>query len=114
MKNPEVLHLFNSYEWYDMIERGEKLEEYRSISVWQKQICRYGGGYTVCGAICPFQSPTCNIRVHTHISFVCFHRGYTSHTMMWTVKRIYIGKGNPKWGAPKEKVFIIELKERVK
>ena len=33
MKKEDVLHLVNSYEWYDMIERGEKPEEYRSISV---------------------------------------------------------------------------------
>lgn len=119
MKNPEVLHLVNSYEWYDMIERGEKPEEYRSISVWRKRICRYGNPNhvnaekIVCMKECPYKMPACSIQVPTNIKFVYFHRGYTNHTMMWSVKRIYIGKGNPQWGAPKEKVFIIELDKKL-
>ena len=35
-----ILHLFNTYKWYDMIERGEKPEEYRDIEVWKGRICR--------------------------------------------------------------------------
>lgn len=113
-----VLHLVNSYTWYDMIECGEKPEEYRDISVWKTQICRYGisnhnATHKDCMDGCPFKLPSCSAQVPTDVKVVCFHRGYTNHTMRWTVEGISIGVGNPKWGAPKEEVFIIKLGKRI-
>lgn len=115
----KILHLFNTYKTYDMIERGEKPEEYRNIAYWKKRICKYGNpnhvdkGRTVCNAQCPFFMPKCRISVPTDYTHVCFHRAYTSTTMTWKIDRVCVGKGNPKWGAPKEYVYIIKLKERV-
>lgn len=99
----EVLHLVLSYKWYDMIESGEKPEEYRSISVWKNRICRDKR----------VDIPTASIQVPTDIKLLCLHRGYTNHTMMWSVKGIRVGKGNPKWGAPEENVFIIKLNQKL-
>lgn len=47
---------------------------------------------------------------YTHVRF---RRGYTNTTMTFKCESITIGKGNPDWGAPEEKVFIIKLGERV-
>lgn len=109
----KVLHLFNEYVWYDMIEQGEKPEEYRDIETWSKRICRYGKKQT-CGIRCAFGNHTFCKKVATDYTHVCIHRAYTKTTMLWSIDQITIGKGNPKWGAPKCKVFIIKLKERVK
>ena len=116
----KVLHLFNKYEYYDMIEQGKKPEEYRSIKVWRKRICKYGNpnhiekDKTVCLSRCPFQMPMCRVSIPTEYTHVCFHRGYSSTTMTWKIASIAVGKGRTEWGAPKgEYVFIIRLKERI-
>ena len=114
-----ILHLFNTYKWYDMIERGEKPEEYRDIEVWKGRICRYGnakhvGQNKVCTAQCPFFMPMCRVAVPTDITHICFHRGYSSTTMLWKVASIAVGHGDRKLGAPEGYVFIIRLKERIK
>lgn len=45
---------------------------------------------------------------------VCFSYGYTKRRMTFEIERIYRGKGNPEWGAPKdEEVFIIKLGRRI-
>lgn len=114
-----ILHLFNTYRWYDMIERGEKPEEYRSSDTWKKQICSYTKSNhsdvktARCLVDCPFMTKQCHVSIKTDITHVCFHRGYSNTTMTWSVRKIRIGKGNPQWGAPKENVFIIELNERI-
>lgn len=71
-------------EWYNMIESGEKKEEYREIKpYWAKRI--YGKEYT----------------------HVRFRYGYTKRTMIFEIKYITIGRGKPKWGAPEHDVYII-------
>lgn len=77
-------------EWYEMIERGEKKEEYREIKpYWTKR----------------FQG-----RKITHVRF---RYGYTSRTMIFAVKSITVGRGLSVWGAPKEEVYIIALGKRI-
>ena len=98
-----VLHLVNRYTWYDMIERGEKPEEYRDIATWKRTICVHPGKLIRSGE-----------KIKTDVRYVCFHRGYTNTTMTWSVEEITAGRGNPKWGAPDKEVFIIKLKRRVK
>ena len=114
-----TLHLFNRYKWYDMIERDEKPDEYREIAVWKKRICRYGNAKHInqnnsCSAQCPFFTPKCREAVPTDITHVCFHRGYSSRTMLREVEKITVGRGKPEWGAPDHDTFIIKLKERAK
>ena len=81
-----VLDLVLTYKWYDMIESGEKREEYRAITpYWRKRI-QSGKRYT----------------------HVRFHRGYTAKSMVFRFDGLRIGNGNTQWGAPADRdVFII-------
>lgn len=86
----KTLHLILKGKWYDMIDRGEKKEEYRELTpYWMKRIGSE----------------------HTH---VCFHKGYTDMTMTFAIEGKSYGYGNPDWGAPTDRpVFIIKLGERL-
>ena len=88
-----VLDLVLTYKWYDMIESGEKREEYRAITpYWRKRI-QSGKRYT----------------------HVRFHRGYTAKSMVFRFDGLRIGNGNTQWGAPADRdVFIISLGEKYK
>ena len=93
----KTLHLVLKAKWYDMIDRGEKKEEYREVKpYWEKRLIE----------------DSC--KSYVNYDHVCFHRGYTSTAMTFAVKSIGIGRGNPEWGAPSDKsVFIIKLGERL-
>lgn len=91
-KSKVCLMLILKGKWYDMIESGEKREEYRDLSRhWVSRIWCH----------------------KDEIKAVTFHRGYTNTTMTFEVKEITVGKGNPAWGAPEEEVFIIKLGQRI-
>lgn len=105
--------------WYDMIESGEKPEEYREIKpYWEKRLLDYEAikrdykmlmfrRFLVGKGVNPLEYP----RGFTHVRF---HRGYTNTTMLFECKEITIGMGNPQWGAPTDKeVFIIKLGKRI-
>lgn len=86
----KILYLPLKKEWYEMIERGVKTEEYREIKpYWNKRLIN---------------------RKYTHVKF---SYGYTKRTMTFELERITIGKGNPEWGAPTKDVFIIKLGKRI-
>ncbi len=89
----KILDLVLKGKWYDMIESGEKSEEYRDfIQHWVSRIWYH----------------------KTELKAVRFHRGYTNRTMTFEIKEIAIGKGNPEWGAPTDRdVFIIKLGTRI-
>ena len=102
-----VLDLVLKHQWYDMIESGEKREEYREIKpYWSKRFVgfdapllshRYGYQHA-------------NVKGYTHVRF---RYGYTKRTMLYKIDAIIIGRGNPNWGAPTDRdVFIISLGER--
>jgi hypothetical protein len=93
----KVLDLVLKRQWYDMIDSGEKKEEYRRIN--QYWINRF------CGKENQIK----------HFDFVKFHRGYTNKTtMVFVVDNFTIGQGNTDWGAPEnEETFIIKLGERI-
>lgn len=101
-----TLHLKS--EWYDMIDAGIKKEEYREIKqYWTKRICKLE--YT--------DKCMCNLCGEHHCcSFnkVKFIKGYTNETMTFRIQDIFVGMGNPEWGAPlNDDVFVIKLGERV-
>lgn len=79
-----------------MIERGEKKEEYRPWTeyyrtrLWIPFVC---GAYDV---------------------VVCLHLGYSNKTMEFEVKDMAVDYGHEKWGAPKEKVYVVFLGNRIK
>lgn len=102
----KILYLPLKKQWYDMIESGEKREEYREIKpYWNKRLMgnpvgplfSHRNGYL-----------TCNTNNYTH---VCFRYGYTKRTMTFEIVDITVGRGNAEWGAPEDKdVFIINFK----
>ena len=103
----KTLHLVLKGKWYDMIDRGEKKEEYREVKqYWMKRliedVAEDEEGYTCCHVF------------YVDYDCVCFHRGYTSTTMTFAVESIEVGRGKPEWGAPTDiPVFIIKLGERL-
>lgn len=84
MKHADTLHLVLKGKWYDMIESGEKTEEYRETKdYWIKRI------------------------IETKHERVCFHRGYTNRTMIFEIKDVWVYIGKAAWGAPVDKIVII-------
>lgn len=104
----KVLHLHNNWKWYDKIDQGEKLEEYRDLK-WLVTVCKYGFQ----GMTRREFTPEFRQRVPTDYTHVCIWKGYTKENMLFTIDKITIGIGNPEWGAPDYDVLIIKLKERV-
>lgn len=93
----KILHLSLKAKWYEMIERGEKREEYREIKpYWIKRL-------GVEGRLIGFK----------HYDAVKFSFGYTKRTMIFQVLDITRGIGNPDWGAPNNEVIIIKLGRKI-
>lgn len=88
----KILHLVLKAQWYNLIEQGEKKEEYRDITPYYDKRLRNADGS------------------FKHYDAVCFHYGYSSKTMTFEIKDIVIGEGKPEWGAEKgKKYFVIKL-----
>lgn len=87
-----VLRLNLKAKWYEMIESGEKQEEYREIKeYWTKRLS------------------------NKEYDIVEFVYGYTRRTMMFHIKSIDIATGKEEWGAEKdEKYYVIKLGNRIK
>ena len=84
-----TLYLPLKKQWYEMIERGEKREEYREMKpYWQK-------------------------RLTGRIDAVSFSYGYTKQRMTFECAGITVGRGRPEWGAPDDEVFVIKLGKRI-
>lgn len=110
MKHADTLHLVLIGKWYDMIESGEKTEEYRETKhYWIKRILEGSAAQQTELTSVPRQ-----ISKQTKYERVCFHRGYTNRTMIFEIKGITVGIGKAKWGAPVDKaVIIIKLGSRI-
>lgn len=93
-----TLHL--KAKWYDMIERGEKLEEYRDITAyWYARLVDYEEG---------------NETHWRHYDTVTFYYGYTKRKMVFECKGIDRGLGNTEWGAELYKYYyVIHLGKRL-
>lgn len=126
-KNTKVLCLSLKAKWYEMIESGEKKEEYREIKdYWLKRLFEfiniYYTHYEQMSKECADIFSTNVGALKTSIKLggvkakdytrVKFSYGYTKRTMTFEIEAITIGKGNPEWGAPAEDVFIIKLGKR--
>ena len=117
----DTLYLPLKARYYDMIESGEKPEEYRVTKpYWIKRFCDlYKKGW------CDKDRATTNclgcmreMDWYTKFNifqykYVCFSYGYTKRRMTWEVESIRIGYGNPAWGAPLGEIFIIKLGRRI-
>ena len=103
--SPVDIHLVLTFEWYDMIDSGEKREEYREIKDYYKRLFLRNYEYV--------KDSNCQwVFLYRNIRSVIFHRGYTSTTMRWHVPYIGVGYGKPIWGAPYHPVFVIGLGKR--
>lgn len=113
-----TLHFVLKHKWWDMIESGEKPEEYRGITpLYIKRFCHtkqaYGCEHSKKKGECEKCFWEGGFLCHPY-EYVCLHRGYTKTTMTFRCGEIEWGKGNPKWGAPKDKpVFITKFRERI-
>ena len=108
VKQNIVLDLPLKKEWYEMIESGIKTEEYREIKpYWSKRFV----GVDEPVIVEHYSDDGCNVFGYTHVRF---RYGYTKRTMLFELKGITIGVGNPEWGAPDDKeVFILKLGDRI-
>lgn len=117
----KVLHLPLRANWYNMIESGEKQEEYREIKpYWIKRLtaCKGENRAEKTGFYCKKANCwSCLTRgegfhpeKYTH---VCFSYGYTRRTMTFPLESMTIGRGRPEWGAPEEMVFILKLGKKL-
>ena len=93
----KILDLPLKAKWYDMIESGEKLEEYREYKgYWIKRL---------------IDEETLRVKPYTHVRF---RYGYTKRTMLFEIAGITVGMGLSDWGAPTfSEVFIIKLGQRI-
>ena len=122
----KILDLPLKAQWYDMIEKGGKREEYREIKpFWSQRLYQrknkflgVAGKLTKEDAEYACEPDLRYILIHgfednelkpfTHVRF---RYGYTKRTMLFEIVSITVGKGKPEWGAPTDKeVFIIKFK----
>lgn len=110
-----------------MIERGEKIEEYRAIKPYW--ICRLLEWRYMTDSFQPVEEPVTMAEAHDisdegiesfngflyprNFEAVCFSYGYTKRRMTFECKGISIGRGKSEWGAPEHEVFIIKLGKRL-
>lgn len=122
----EKLDLVLKGKWFDMINRGEKTEEYRTLNPYwcNRLIQKYGIDYwdlifnnnsiEKLSRIWDDGMPSIfGMNGIRHYDVVHFHRGYTNNTIDFKYNGLTIGKGNHKWGAPEEGVFIIKLGKKL-
>lgn len=108
----KTLHLPLKKEWYDMIERGVKTEEYREIKpYWINRLLKWGDIWGSVEDIIRLGS--IGMLIFKDYRKVKFSYGYTKRTMTFRIKYIMVGKGRKVWGAPDEDVFIINIGERL-
>jgi len=92
MKKSNTLYLNVTRQWFDMISRGEKLEEYRDITpYWSTRIEKIAqkSGYRA----------------------ITFRNGYAKNapTMLVDLLNTKKGIGKKEWGATEKEQFILEL-----
>lgn len=117
-KANKTLHLVLKRKWWDMIESGEKKEEYRDFTPFYiKRLCdkpcfNKQGEIIERKIIDKWTLDACEKRgidlktawmdgniVPKDYSSVTFHLGYTNNTMTYGIKDIIFGEGRTEWGA---------------
>ena len=126
----KILKLTLKKQWFDMILKGEKKEEYREVKeFWVRRLIEIHDEME----FAVFQDLVSEARYHTKthsnldemLEFYCssfveydaveFTNGYGKDKPQVTLecKGITIGQGNCKWGAPIEDVFVIKLGKEI-
>jgi hypothetical protein len=108
-----TLKLVLTHKWYDMIESGEKTEEYRDITpYWVRRLVKYFSNYShLINQPHLYLSGRFDVefKPYTHVQF---QRAYPKNPPRMTkaIKSIRIGTGKPELGAIENKLyFVIEL-----
>ncbi len=123
----KILYLPLKKEWYEMLERGEKPEEYRVKSAyWIARLLEWRfmpNAHTVVTERVTMEEARmianegfnayCGHLVPKHYDAVRFSYGYTKRRMLWECCGITEGIGRPEWGAPNYETFIIKLGKRI-
>lgn len=115
----KTLDLVLKHKWFDMIASGQKKEEYRDIRpFWTKRfidLCSYCEKPEFVYSN-PFDCLKITGDKYIQVNFdkVRFHRGYSSQTMVYEVRNVFIGFGNSLWGAEQgKKYYVIRLGNRL-
>lgn len=99
-KIDKPLKLTLKYMWYDMIDSGVKLEEYRDITpFYQSRIDKYMDAIRQGKKVC-----------------VTFYKAYNTNrpSMTFEIESIQLREGNPAWGAIKGvEYYCIRLGKRI-
>lgn len=122
-KDNKTLHLVLKRKWWDMIESGYKMEEYREVCHywstrllneqyrWYSMNTDYPKDFL--GWISEHLYETSDIQFRT-FEKVCFHLGYTNTTMTFRIGCFILSTGKEEWGAePNKHYFVIKLGERI-
>lgn len=130
MQENMILDLPLKKEWYNLIESGVKIEEYREIKPhWCNRLLNreplglnhwktvLSTAFKVVeerkhveGGLHHLLVWNYGLRGYTHVRF---RFGYTKRTMLFELNDIIVGKGNKEWGAPDNEVFILKLGNRI-
>lgn len=126
--NNKTLYLPLKKEWYELIEKGIKTEEYREIKpYWINRFLDstfYYWKFTTRESVINlyhqsedkatgknfFRDDYCR-----YFNTVTFSLGYTRTRMTFEIKDFVVGTGKPEWGAePGREYFVIKLGRRLK
>ena len=102
MKTNIYLHLNLKKEWYDMIQSGEKTEEYRDCSSYWNRIFTESGNIKIKGKY-----------YHPTDVTITFSNGYSfdRRQMIKHITSVHTGLGKIQWGAEYNKYYhVISLK----
>lgn len=117
----QILCLPLKAQWYEMIESGEKKEEYREITpYWIQRLMVLSDGKKIPRAIAEKLAQCSPTRLKLaiiqgrirfkHYDLIRFSYGYTKRTLSYQSQGIYIGRGlHSEWGAPDKEVFILPI-----
>lgn len=107
----KVLHLTLKKKWFDMIDSGDKKEEYREIKqYWMTRLLSERKGIEA------DKYPWAIGFYDGKFKEVEFRNGYSkvARRMRFAKCQISVNTGRPEWGAePGKKYFVIKLGERV-
>ncbi len=109
IKNERVLKLTLKKKWFDMILSGEKTEEYRDIKPYfeSRLIDKNEQMRSESPSLGEYYPS--DFIAWKDFDFVLFTNGYSknSRIMLVELKGMGIAKGNPKWGAEKDKDYYV-------
>lgn len=133
----KILYFPLEAQYYDMIECGEKSEEYREKTAYwiarllewrsiqgslevvdnrittdikRTRVTMAEARMIVDGSIMEVSG---RVLAPKHYDAACFSYGYTKRRMLWECKGITFGQGRPEWGAPDHETFITKLGRRI-